>query len=262
MGLRPFGRGLSTMLRSSSSENLVMGMQTNTTHESSAALIETRSLSRKVGDRTLVDNVSVSVAQGEILVITGPSGAGKSSFLRLINRLDEPTSGLVLVRGQDYTQIGPSALRKRVGMVMQAANLFPGSVKQNLLYGPTQHHETVTDGQIDALLSQVGLTGRANTDVATLSGGEAQRVSFARTLANMPEVLLLDEPTSALDEDTARGIERLVVDIAAERKMACLIVTHNVAQAARIAPRTMYLVNGRVTALGPTKEVLDAYESH
>jgi ABC-type phosphate transport system ATPase subunit len=78
----------------------------------------------------------------------------------------------------------------------------------------------------------------------------------------MPDVLLLDEPTSALDEDTARGIERLVVDIAAERKMACLIVTHNVAQAARIAPRTMYLVNGKVTALGPTKEVLDAYEPH
>ena len=90
----------------------------------------------------------------------------------------------------------------------------------------------------------------------TLSGGEAQRVSLARTMANAPEVLLLDEPTSALDEESARRIEDLVMDIIHERRMTCIIVTHNAAQAHRIADRTMILEHGRLVAIGPTEEVL------
>lgn len=224
--------------------------------------LETRGLSRKVGSKLLVDNISVAVGKGEILAITGPSGAGKSSFLRLLNRLDEPTSGDVLLYGQEYRELDPPNLRRRVGMVMQSANLFPGTVKQNLLFGPAQRNETIDDDQIDELLAQVGLAGYASNNVDTLSGGEAQRVSFARTLANKPDVLLLDEPTSALDEETARGIEHLVVAVAATGKMACLIVTHNLQQAARIAPRTLYLERGKVTTLGRTNEVLNAYEPH
>jgi putative ABC transport system ATP-binding protein len=92
--------------------------------------------------------------------------------------------------------------------------------------------------------------------VSNLSGGEAQRVSVARTLANDPEVLLLDEPTSALDEVSARGIEELVLSIIRERRMTCVIVTHNTAQAHRIADRTMILQAGKLIAIGPTKEVL------
>jgi len=92
--------------------------------------------------------------------------------------------------------------------------------------------------------------------VSNLSGGEAQRVSFARTLANAPETLLLDEPTSALDEDSARGIEELVLGIIRERRMTCVIVTHNTAQARRIADRTMILEAGKLVAVGPTHEVL------
>jgi putative ABC transport system ATP-binding protein len=224
--------------------------------------LETRGLSRTIGAKRLVDDVTVSVAKSEILAITGPSGAGKSSFLRLLNRLDEPTSGDVLLYGQEYRTLAPSLLRRRVGMVMQAANLFPGTVKQNLLFGPAQRNDSISDDQIEELLRQVGLPGYAAHDVDTLSGGEAQRVSFARTLANRPEVLLLDEPTSALDEETARGIERLVVDVATSGTMACLIVTHNLKQAARIAPRTLYLEHGKVITLGPTTEVLNAHEPH
>jgi putative ABC transport system ATP-binding protein len=218
--------------------------------------LETRGLSRTVSGKILVDSISVRILAGEVLAVVGPSGAGKSSFLRLLNRLDEPTSGAVLLRGMDYRQIAPRELRRRVGMVMQTAWLFPGTVEANIAFGPRQYGETLAAEQIAALLDRVGLPGYHDRDVSNLSGGEAQRVSVARTLANAPEALLLDEPTSALDEASARGIEELLLGIIRERRMTCVIVTHNRPQAARIADRTMVLRAGAMVRIGPTEEVL------
>jgi putative ABC transport system ATP-binding protein len=219
--------------------------------------IETRNLSRVVSGKPLVDGISVRIQTGEVLAVVGPSGAGKSSFLRLLNRLDEPTGGAVLIKGQDYREIAPRELRRRVGMVMQTAYLFPGTVATNIAFGPRQRGEIATADHIAALLDRVGLPGYQDRDVTNLSGGEAQRVSVARTLANAPEVLLLDEPTSALDEASARGIEELLLGIVRERRMTCVIVTHNRLQAARIADQAMVLEAGRLVMIGPTKEVLD-----
>jgi len=218
--------------------------------------IETRDLSRSVSGKPLVRGISVQIPPGEVLAVVGPSGAGKSSFLRLLNRLDEPTGGTVLLDGNDYRQIAPRELRRRVGMVMQTAYLFPGTVAANIAFGPQQRGERLNREQIEALLDRVGLPGYQDREVINLSGGEAQRVSVARTLANAPEVLLLDEPTSALDEASARGIEELLLDIIRERQMTCVIVTHNRLQAARIATRTMVLESGGLVTIGPTKEVL------
>jgi putative ABC transport system ATP-binding protein len=141
-------------------------------------------------------------------------------------------------------------------MVMQTAYLFPGTVAANIAFGPQQRGVNVTPEQIAMLLDRVGLPEYQSRDVNNLSGGEAQRVSVARTLANAPEALLLDEPTSALDEASARGIEELLLGIIQERQMTCVIVTHNRAQAARIANTTMVLEAGRLVTIGPTKEVL------
>jgi putative ABC transport system ATP-binding protein len=141
-------------------------------------------------------------------------------------------------------------------MVMQAAYLFPGTVAKNVAYGPLQRGQRLLAEQIDVLLQRVDLLGYRERDASNLSGGEAQRVSIARTLANAPEILLPDEPTSALDEDSARGVEDLVLDIIRERRMTCVIVTHNNAQARRIADRTMIIRSGKLVANGPTKEVL------
>lgn len=221
--------------------------------------LETRNLSRAVSGRILVNAIHVAILRGEVLAVVGPSGAGKSSFLRLLNRLDEPTGGTVLLNGQDYRDIAPRELRRRVGMVMQTAYLFPGSVAANIAFGPRQRGQSLTAEQVAALLDRVGLPGYQDRDVANLSGGEAQRVSVARTLANAPEALLLDEPTSALDEASARGIEELLLSIIRERRMTCVIVTHNRAQAARIANRAMVLEAGRLVTIGPTKEVLHAH---
>lgn len=220
-------------------------------------MLETRNLSRAVRDKALVSDISVHVQPGEVLAVVGPSGAGKSSFLRLLNRLDEPTAGTVCLNGQDYRELAPRELRRRVGMVMQVAYLFPGAVAGNLAFGPRQSGEIFSSEQIAALLERVGLPGYQDRDVSNLSGGEAQRVSLARTLANAPEALLLDEPTSALDDASARGIEELVQSIIRERRMACVIVTHNTAQARRIADRTMILKAGKLVTIGLTKGVLD-----
>jgi len=223
-----------------------------------AVALETRNLSRAVAGKLLVNDISVQVRQGEVLAVVGPSGAGKSSFLRLINRLDEPTGGTVLVNGRNYRQIEARELRRRVGMVMQMAYLFPGTVAANIDFGPRQRHQTLSPARIAALLERVGLPGYEGRDVASLSGGEAQRVSLARTLANSPEALLLDEPTSALDEASARSIEELLLSIIRERQMTCVIVTHNMQQAARIADRAMHLEAGKLVTIGAVREVLHA----
>jgi putative ABC transport system ATP-binding protein len=232
---------------------------TSTDRSQKALMLETRNLSRAVRDKVLIDNVSLQVQPGEVLAVIGRSGAGKSSFLRLLNRLDEPTAGAVLLNGEDYRGIAPRALRRRLGMVMQMAYLFPGTVAANIAFGPRHHSESFASDQIAALLGRVSLPGYEDRDVSTLSGGEAQRVSVARTLANAPEALLLDEPTASLDDASARGIEELVLDIIEERRLTCVIITHSRLQAARMATRTMVLDAGRLVAVGPTQEMLHAY---
>ena len=228
------------------------------TNHAEPPILRTEHLSRMVNGRLLVDNISLDVQKGEVLAIVGPSGAGKSSFLRMLNRLDEPTSGTLFLAGQAFDAIPPRELRRRVGMVMQSPYLFPGTVADNLRYGPAQRGETLPSATIDRLLEEVGLAGYSARDMNHLSGGEAQRVSLARTLANKPEILLLDEPTSSLDDAAEKEVEALLRRIISQEDLTCLIVTHDMAQAARLANRVMMLENGRLTALGPVEELLHA----
>lgn len=222
------------------------------------AVLRTEHLGRTTGEKILVQDVNFTLNRGEVLAIVGPSGSGKSSLLRLLNRLDEPTSGTVFLEGTDYRQLEPGILRRKLGMVTQRPFLFPGTVAQNLQFGPNQRGYALSDDAIDQLLTQVGLKGFSGRDVANLSGGEAQRVSVARTLANTPVVLLLDEPTSALDEGAKLGVEALLQTISRERELTCVLVTHDMAQAARMAQRAMVLEAGRVVSSGSIPGVLNA----
>ncbi|HEY1271162.1 MAG TPA: phosphate ABC transporter ATP-binding protein [Terriglobales bacterium] len=225
---------------------------------SDAAILATENLGRQVGDKVLVTGVTVKVHSGEALAVVGPSGSGKSSFLRLLNRLDEPSTGTVFLEGVDYRQIPPRELRRKVGMVTQRPFLFPGTVAQNLRFGPAQTGQVLPDDAAEQLLSRVGLFGYAARDVANLSGGEAQRVSLARALANTPIVLLLDEPTSSLDEGAKLEVEGLIKEIIRSRRLTCIVVTHDLAQAGRLADRVMTLESGRVLRIGSVEEVLRA----
>ena len=188
--------------------------------------------------------------------MVGPSGSGKSSFLRLLNRLDEPTSGTVYLEGTDYRQIAPRELRRRVGLVTQTAYLFPGTIADNLRFGPQQQGKGLPEQTITFLLDQVGLADRADSDVVNLSGGEAQRVSLARAIANSPTALLMDEPTSALDEEAKEEVEGLILKIVQQNALTCVIVSHDLAQAARIASRIMIIKAGKLEKIGPVTEVI------
>jgi len=215
-------------------------------------------LTYTIDGQTILSDICFDVNAGERLAIFGPSGAGKSTLIRLINRLTEATSGTVLVEGQDYQTISPRHLRRRLGMVMQNPNLFPGTVANNLRFGPSAHGELLTDAEIRSLLSGVELSGFEDRDVSNLSGGEAQRVNLARTLANKPEALLLDEPTSALDQAAKQEVEETILTIINKQQMTCILVTHDQAQVRRLAERVLLLKEGRLVVDGSIKEVLDA----
>jgi putative ABC transport system ATP-binding protein len=212
-------------------------------------ILQTEHLTRRVKETTLVQDISIEVYRGEVLALVGPSGSGKTSFLRLLNRLDEPTHGTVLLNGQDYRALPPQELRRRVGMMMQTPYLFPGTVADNIAFGPAQRGERLPIGHIAALLQEVGLEGYLERDVANLSGGEAQRVSLVRTVANDPQVLLCDEPTSALDDAAERDVETLISSIVQQHGLTCIIITHDRDQAKRIANRIMELDGGQLVRM-------------
>jgi len=208
--------------------------------------------------RAILDDVSLAVPAGHFFTILGPSGSGKSTLLRCINRLIEPTSGTILLDDRPATEIPVQNLRRRVGMVFQTAALFEGTVIDNVLYGPRLRHEDAAGEPLAAeLLERVGLPRDfAGKAVGELSGGEAQRVSLARALANRPEVLLLDEPTASLDPTASAQVERLLVRLAAETALTSLFVTHNLDQARRVGHHGLLLVGGRVVEQGPMAEIL------
>ena len=222
------------------------------------AILRTEHLGRSVHEKLLVQDVSFELKKGEVLAIAGSSGSGKTSLLRLLNRLDEPTRGTVFVEGVDYREIQPRDLRRKLGMVTQQPYLFPGTVTANLRFGPAQRGELLPDDSVAELLAQVGLKGYGERDVANLSGGEAQRVSLARTLANSPVVLLLDEPTSALDDAAKLEVESSIQKVVRDQGLTCVMVTHDLAQAARLAERALVLEAGRIVRAGLVDEVLHA----
>jgi len=233
-------------------------MSSTATRSPSEAVLRTENLGRIVAGKTILSGISFTVQTGELLGIVGPSGSGKSSLLRLLNRLDEPTSGTVYLDGLDYRQLPPRELRRRIGMVMQRPFLFPGDVATNLRFGPAQRGEAMPKDEIASLLERVGLAGFAAQEVSVLSGGEQQRVSLARTLANRPEVLLLDEPTSALDEHSKLGIEELIGALVRDQGLTCVMVTHDRDQARRMCHRVIVLEAGRLVQSGLAVEVLGA----
>jgi len=221
-------------------------------------MLTVRGVQVSYGARDVLRGLDLDAPRGELLAIVGPSGSGKSSLLRLLNRLDEPTAGTLYLDGQDYRELHPRDLRRRVGTVMQRPYLFPGTVASNVRFGPEQRGQILDDHAVETLLARVGLGGFGTRTVEKLSGGEAQRVSIARTLANRPEVLLMDEPTSAMDEALARHVEEVITGVIRDGHLTCLFVTHNRDQARRIADRVLVLEHGRVKGVGAAKEMIGA----
>ncbi|HBY92643.1 MAG: phosphate ABC transporter ATP-binding protein [Ardenticatenaceae bacterium] len=228
-----------------------------------AAVFEIRHLHHWRSGRQILFDASFSIQTRSIYTIIGPSGSGKSTLLRLLNRLEEPPPGAVFFGGEDITTLEVLALRRRVGMVFQAPAMFAGSVAGNLCYGPALRGERLSEERVAAILTAVDLDPAvAGREALALSGGQAQRVAFARALVNEPEVLLLDEPTSALDPAAMLSIERLVVNLRARFGLTFVWVTHNMEQARRVGDYTLLLVNGRVADEGTTRHLMAPGSHH
>jgi len=195
--------------------------------------------------RTRLVDVDLSIADRAVTVVVGASGSGKSTLLRLLNRLEVPTSGTVSFRGQDLAGVDVRAHRRRVGMLFQRPTPFAGTVHQNLLVA----RDDLSATEAGALLDRVGLDHHfLDRPADRLSGGEAQRMCLARTLATEPEVLLADEATSSLDPDATRRLEALAIALR-DVGIPVVWVTQEPEQIDRIADHAVRVTAGRVEVL-------------
>lgn len=210
------------------------------------------------GNQVILSNVSLSVRQGEVLVIIGPSGSGKSSLLRCLNRLEAISAGSIYYNGQDIHQFPILELRRQVSMVFQKTAVFEGTVADNIAYGPRLRKETLHGDVIANLMQMVSLDDSLrDRDATELSGGQEQRLSIARALANQPDVLLLDEPTSALDPVAIHHLEDILLKLKAETGLTLIWVSHDVEQARRVADRVLMLAEGQVVRVDNVDVMLD-----
>lgn len=224
--------------------------------------IQVKMLTKRYGEITSVDNVNLSVKEGEIFALIGPSGTGKSTLLRIIDLLEPPTSGEVYVDDLEICSLKGSerlAAIKRMGIVFQRPIVFNRSVLDNVRYGLEIRDmpETEIRTEVQPYLDMLGLSNFSNRNALLLSGGEAQRVALARTLVCHPEVLLLDEPTANLDPVNVAIIENAIMDANRKEGTTVLIATHNMFQAKRIAHEVGFMLSGRLIETGTASRIFD-----
>lgn len=208
--------------------------ETAKTEERSAeTVVEARDLTKRYGDTTVFESLDAEVEDGELLCLLGPSGCGKTTLLHLIAGLEEPTGGGVYFDGERVE--GPDYRR---GVVFQDPHLYPWrTVRGNVKFGPDVRGEKADEERVDELISMVGLGEFEDARPAELSGGMAQRVSLARTLANDPDLLLMDEPFSALDALTKMELQDELIDLMESLELTSVFVTHDIEEAVYLGDR-------------------------
>ncbi len=236
--------------------------------EAAQIKIRARDINVFYGDKQALFDVGLDVPERAVTALIGPSGCGKSTFLRCINRMNDTipgarVEGRIELDGEDVNDksIDPVVLRARVGMVFQKPNPFPKTIFENVAYGPRIHGIANGKAELEAIvessLKRAGLwkevSDRLHQPGTSLSGGQQQRLVIARAIAVSPEVILMDEPCSALDPIATARIEELIDEL---RNQYCIvIVTHSMAQAARVSQKTAFFHMGKLVEAGPTGEI-------
>ena len=218
-------------------------------------IIICKDVNKWFGEFHVLRDITVEVAQREVVVVIGPSGSGKSTFIRCINRLEEHQAGEITVDGielgNDMRNI--AAIRREIGMVFQQFNLFPHkTVAENITLAPMKVRgwsKDKAEAKAKELLVRVGIPEQANKYPGQLSGGQQQRVAIARALAMEPAVMLFDEPTSALDPEMRDEVMTVIRSLA-EGGMTMLVVTHEMGFAREVADRVIFFDQGRIVEQG------------
>jgi len=225
-------------------------------------------------DDAVLEDVSLGVEPGQVLTIVGPSGTGKTTLLRLFAAFQPPDSGTIAWNGSDLWSLSEAErlrVRRKMSMVFQEPSLFNAPVRRNVAYGirvrkPWSERLRLGVGglvgneplaeSVQTALESVGLAHKAGQNALTLSGGEAQRVAFARALAVDPEIVLLDEPTSNLDPRNTAVLED-AIRRASDRGVTCVLATHDMNQAERVSDHVAFIFDGEVVETGPPAQVFE-----
>ena len=224
-------------------------------------MIELQHLTKRYGNQVAVRDLSLTVDEGELLVLLGGSGSGKTTTLKMINRLIEPSAGSVLVAGRDVAELAPHDLRRRIGYAFQQVGLFPHmTVAENIEVTPALlgWTEDKLRRRVDELLALVELDPDETRDRRPdqLSGGQQQRVGVARALAAKPRLMLLDEPFGALDPLTRHRLQESFVRIRRELGLTAVFVTHDMVEALVLGDRIAVLQAGRLVQVGTPRTLM------
>lgn len=227
-----------------------------------AEKIAVQNLVKKYGNNTVLNDISVSIKEGDVVCIIGPSGSGKSTFLRCLNKLEEPTSGDIIIDGAHLMDKNTdiNLVRQHIGMVFQHFNLFPHlTVLENITLAPMDLKNVSRDeAEKNAirLLDMVGLADKKDMKPDNLSGGQKQRVAIARALAMNPDIMLFDEPTSALDPEMVGDVLNVMKDLA-KQGMTMVIVTHEMGFAKEVANRVLFTDGGKILEDGTPQQIFE-----
>ena len=227
-----------------------------------AEKISVQNLVKKYGNNTVLNDISISIKEGDVVCIIGPSGSGKSTFLRWLNKLEEPTSGDIVIDGAHLMDKNTdiNLVRQHIGMVFQHFNLFPHlTVLENIILAPMDVKKASRDeAEKNAirLLDVVGLADKKDMKPDNLSGGQKQRVAIARALAMNPDIMLFDEPTSALDPEMVGDVLNVMKDLA-KQGMTMVIVTHEMGFAKEVANRVLFTDGGKILEDGTPQQIFE-----
>jgi polar amino acid transport system ATP-binding protein len=228
-----------------------------------AAVLEVRGVTKAFGEREVLRGIDLTVREHEAVALIGASGSGKSTMLRCIDLLEDVDDGDVLLDGETITDpaVDTVAVRRRLGLVFQAYNLFPHmTALENVVLGERRAHgvsRAEAEERGRALLARFGLAGREDDRPDNLSGGQQQRVAIARAFSGRPRAMLLDEVTSALDPELVGEVLEAVRDLKREG-MTMLIATHEMSFAREVADEVAFLHEGRIVEQGPPTQLLEA----